>query len=115
MLGTSVVGMQVTDVLRGIEYLLERTGKEKIVLAGRGKGALLATFAAPFVKTSQLRISPLPDNFSQIVKKRLYRPERVPLLFGPLRQWDLPDLYQYLKEMDVEIYQQIIHPLGTSL
>lgn len=115
MLGTSLVGMQVTDVLRGIEYLLERTGKEKIVLAGRGKGALLATFAAPFVKTSQLRISPLPENFSQIVKKRLYRPERVPLLFGPLRQWDLPDLYQYLKEMDVEIYQQIIHPLGTSL
>ena len=115
MLGTSIVGMQVADVIRGVEYLSEQTGKERIVLAGRGKGALLATLTAPFCKTSQLRVSPLPECFSQIVKKRLYRPERVPILFGPLKQWDITDVYKYLKSKDVEIYQQLIHPLGSML
>lgn len=114
MLGTSLVGMQVADVLRGIEYLLERTGKEKVVLAGRGKGALLATLAAPFGQVSQLRLSPLPESFAQVIKKRLCRLERVPLLFGPLNSWDLPDIYQYLKEREVEIYQQLIAPLGPT-
>jgi hypothetical protein len=115
MLGTSLVGMQVADVLRGMEYLLERTGKERVVLAGRGKGALLAAFAAPLCQVSQLRLSPLPESFASVINRRLYRPERVPLLFGPLNSWDLPDLYQYLKEQEVDIYQQLISPLGPTL
>jgi cephalosporin-C deacetylase-like acetyl esterase len=115
MLGTSLAGMQVADVLRGMEYLLERTGKERVVLAGRGKGALLAAFAAPLGQVSQLRLSPLPESFASVVNRRLYRPERVPILFGPLNSWDLPDLYQYLREQKVEIYQQINQPLGPRL
>ncbi len=115
MLGISLVGMQTMDVLRGIEYLTERTGKERVVLAGRGKGALLATFAAPFAEISQLRLSPVPESFSQIIKKRLYRPERVPLLFDPLKHWDLPEIYQYLKEREVKVYQQLNIPLGPTL
>lgn len=34
MLGTTLVGMKVRDAIRGVEYLLERTGKEKVMLAG---------------------------------------------------------------------------------
>ena len=36
------IGMQVADVLRGIEYLIERSHKERVVLAGRGRGACCA-------------------------------------------------------------------------
>jgi len=112
MLGTSLVGMQVADVLRGIEYLLERSDKERLVLAGSGKGVIFASLAAPFAPIAQLRLSHLPESFAQVVRKRLYRPERVPILFGPLNSWDLPDLFQYLLEKKVEIYQHVIQPLG---
>lgn len=115
MLGTSLVGMQVADVLRGVEYLQERTGKERVVLAGRGKGALLASLAAPFAPISQLRLSPMPPSFAQIVKKRLYRPERVPILFGPLNRWELLDLWRDLLTRDVEIYQHLTRPLDPRL
>ncbi len=115
MLGTSLVGMQVADVLRAVEYLQERSGKERVVLAGRGKGALLASLAAPLIQVSQLRLSHVPDSFSKVIRTRLYRLERVPLLFGPLNKWDLPDLYQYLLDREVEVYQHLIAPLGPVL
>ena len=115
MLGSSVVGMQVTDVLRGIEYLLARTGKEQVVLAGRDQGALLATLAAPLAPTSQLRLSPLPPSFAQIIKTRIYPLQRAPLLFGPLQHWDLPDLFAELKKQNVMVYQQLHLPLSPPL
>lgn len=115
MLGTSLVGLQVADVLRGAEYLRGRAGREKLVLAGRGRGALLAALAAPLTEVSQLRLSQMQPDFAEIVKTRLYPLERVPILFGPLDSWDLPDLYQYLKEREIPIYRQLTAPLGSSL
>jgi cephalosporin-C deacetylase-like acetyl esterase len=115
MLGTSIIGMQVADVLRGIEYLIERSHKERVVLAGRGRGALLAALAGALAPVSQLRLSPLPPSFERIIRKRLYRPERVPIMLGPLNSWDLPDIYHYLKRQGVEVYQHITEPLGYRL
>ena len=97
MMGTSLTGGRVYDLLRVIQ-LLEANGYTSIELCGRGMGGLIALYAAPFapvVKTLRLR-NTLPA-FGDMVRSDRHKWPHGVLVPGLLNLCDLPDITAHLK------------------
>ncbi len=96
MLGESLLGRRVFDVLGAIDFLLEN-GAEEVRLAGRGLGSITAAFAALLHPDNpHVRLLDYLPSYEALVKHDLARWPLSSMLRGVLRHFDLPDVYAAL-------------------
>ena len=96
MLGESLLGRRVHDVMRSLDFL-RAEGVTGITLCGRGIGSITAAFAA-LLHPAQPRawlMDYLPA-YEDLVKADLVRWPLSAMLRGCLRAFDLPDVYRAL-------------------
>ncbi len=96
MLGQPLIGQRTFDVLRVIQWLVA-TGHEEVHLAGRGWGALPATFAAllsPRVK--QITLKNALTSYADLIADEDQKWPYAMLLPDVLKRFDLPDVYAAL-------------------
>ena len=94
LLGISLVGRRVFDLLRTCDLLVQE-GAKKIHLVGRGQGALLAAFAAalhPAIKSAELHDAPTSFEDWIAVDDLSWPASLIPK--GALKRFDLPDFHQ---------------------
>ena len=96
MLGRSLLGRRVHDVLRCLDFL-QAAGAPVGRLVGRGIGSLTAVFAALLHPSRpEVRLLDYLPSFEDLVQDDLPRWPLSSLLPGGLRDFDLPDLYRVL-------------------
>lgn len=96
MYGENIIGRRVFDVLRILD-LLNARGYQRLHLAGRGGGALIALFAGllhPFVKQLTLKNAPL--SYHEMTQDEDYKWPLSAMIWGVLKKLDLPDCYRAL-------------------
>jgi pimeloyl-ACP methyl ester carboxylesterase len=97
MLGESLLGRRVHDVLCSIDFLLEN-GAEEVRLAGRGLGSITAAFAALIhPERPRVRLLDYLPSYESLIRDDLARWPLSTLLRGVLRHFDLPDVYRALQ------------------
>lgn len=114
MLGNSLFGMRVFDVLRAREYLARRVdggnpdgrGNEADVaeyaLDGIGVGALHALYAAAAEpRFGSIRVEDPPDSFHELATAREYDVDFRLLVHGVVGECDLPQLLPALADRDL--------------
>lgn len=110
MLDYPYVGQRTFDVLRVLDWL-NAWGHGHIHLAGRGYGALPATFAAllsPHV--TQVTLKHALTSYTEVAEARDYRWPLSALPPGVLTSFDLPDCYRELKKKSLKL----IEPWGAN-
>ena len=96
MLDRPYVGQKTFDVLRLIDWLRAQ-GHEEIHLAGKGWGAIPATFAALLADgVKQVTLKNALTSYSEIAESEEYRWPLSAFLSGVLEKFDLPDCYRAL-------------------
>ena len=102
MLARPYLGGKVHDVLRVLDWLASR-GWDKVHLAGRARGALVAQLAASLEsRVTRLTVHERLESWHGIATEEHYEWPLSHMLFGVLRTWDLPDVWQSLeKRIDV--------------
>ena len=104
------LGQRTFDVLRVLDWL-NAWGHGQIHLAGRGYGALPATFAAvlsPHV--TQVTLKHALTSYTEIAEAKDYRWPLSALLPGVLTSFDLPDCYRELKKKNLKLTE----PFGAN-
>ncbi len=96
MLGESLLGRRVHDVLRSLDFL-RADGVTDITLCGRGIGSITVAFAALLdpARPKAWLMDYLPA-YEDLVKADLARWPLSAMLRGCLREFDLPDVYRAL-------------------
>ena len=98
MLDRPYLGQRVFDVLRVIEWLADQ-GHEEIHLAGRGWGALAATFAAVLEpRVRQVTLKNALDSYQEVATTENYQWPYVALPPNVLAHFDLPELRAALQD-----------------
>jgi cephalosporin-C deacetylase-like acetyl esterase len=96
MYGESYVGKRVFDVLRVMQLLTDR-GYEKFSLAGRGRGSLIALFAAVLdERVAKVTLKNAPLSYTQMAEDEDYQWPLSGMVWGILQKLDLPDCYKAL-------------------
>ena len=105
LLGISLVGRRVFDLLRTCDLLVQE-GAKKIHLVGRGQGALLSAFAAalhPAIKSAELHDSPTSFEDWIAADDLSWPASLVPK--NALKTFDLPDFRQaFRSKISVKSY-----------
>lgn len=100
LLGKTLPGMQVADVLRCIDYLAARPEVDaaRIAVFGKGHGGVLAQFAAaldPRIRKVAAERAVL--SYMSVVRATLHEDLADLIVPGILRDFDLPDLAQAIR------------------
>lgn len=96
MLDAPVLGQRTFDVLRVLEWL-RACGHQQAHLAGKGWGALPATFAALLSETvAQVTLKNALTSYQAVAESEEYNWPLATLLPGALITFDLPDCYRAL-------------------
>lgn len=97
MLDYPYVGQKTFDVLRVLNWI-KSFGHEEIHLAGKGWGAIPATFAAVLSDSVvQVTLKNALTSYGDIAEKQEYNWPLSSLLPGVLKNFDLPDCYHSLE------------------
>ncbi len=101
MIDRPYLGQKTFDVLRVIEWLSEQ-GHTEIHLAGKGWGALPATFAGLLSdRVTQVTLKNGLISFSDVAENENYRWPYAIMLPGVLKHFDLPDCRSALKSKNL--------------
>ncbi|WP_276359638.1 acetylxylan esterase [Daejeonella sp. H1SJ63] len=101
MLNSTYTGQKTFDLLRIIDWL-SSCGHEEIHLAGKGWGAIPATFAAVLSdKVKQVTLKNALSSYSAIAENAEFNWPLSTLIPGVLKQFDLPDCYEALRTKNV--------------
>ena len=96
MLDRPYLGQKAFDVLRVLDWLVA-CGHAEIHLAGKGWGALAATFAALLADSvTQVTLKNALTSYAAIAESEDYKWPLATLLPGVLEKFDLPDCYRAL-------------------
>jgi hypothetical protein len=96
MLGESLLGRRVFDILRALSFLCSG-GATAIELVGRGLGAVLAAFAGLLHESRpNVRLLDYLPSFALLAEDSLANWPLSSLPRGVLRHFDLPDVYRAL-------------------
>ncbi len=97
MLDKPYVGQRTYDVLRVIDWLTD-AGYDQVHLAGKGWGAVPATFAAVLSdRVTQITLKNAPTSYSDIAESKTYAWPLSTLVPDILTSFDLPDCYRAMK------------------
>jgi hypothetical protein len=103
MLDQPYVGRKTLDVLRVLDFLKDH-GHESIHLAGRGWGAIPATFAALLHDTvTRVTLKAAPKSYAEIAESETYAWPLSTLLPGVLEHFDLSDCYRLLERKNLRL------------
>ena len=109
LFGESYLGRRVHDVLSVMDLLVHE-GTEKILLYGRGQGALLALFAGLLHdRVSSVTLKNGPLSYRAWTRAPLVAWPSANFLRGALKTFDLPDCIRAIEEK-----VQIIEPWGPD-
>ena len=94
LVGRTLLGMQVYDVLRALDYLRSRPEMQgrTITLRGRGNGAVVALFAAAIDGRTGVEMEQAPRSYMDLVRARYPQGIESLIVPGVLRHFDLPDV-----------------------
>lgn len=110
MLDYPLLGQKTHDVLRVLDWLAS-VGHTEIHLAGKGWGALSATFAAVLhERVVQVTLKNGLTSYTEVAKADRYRWPLATLLPGVLQKLDLPDCYRALQPKQL----RQLEPWGAS-
>jgi cephalosporin-C deacetylase-like acetyl esterase len=110
MLDYPYVGQRTFDVIRVLDWM-NGWGHGQIHLAGKGYGALPATFAALLsAHVSRVSLKNALTSYAEVAEARDYRWPLSALLPGVLTRFDLPDCYRELKKKNLKI----VEPWGAN-
>ena len=110
MLDYPYVGQKTHDVLRVLDWL-KSCGHREVHLAGRGWGAIPATFAALLSdQVVQVTLKHALTSYAEIAESQRYDWPLSAFLPGVLTRFDLPDCYRALEEKKL----RQIEPWGAS-
>ncbi len=105
MLDRPYVGQKTHDVLRVLDWL-HAQGHEEIHLAGKGWGAIPATFAALLGEgVKQVTLKNALTSYSAIAESEEYGWPLSSLLPGVLENFDLPDCYRALAAKELRQFE----------
>jgi dienelactone hydrolase len=103
MLDEPYTGRKTLDVLQVLNWLREH-GHSSVHLAGRGWGAIPATFAALLSDAvTQVTLKAAPASYSEIAETEYYEWPLSTLLPNVLEHFDLPDCYHMLKRKQLRL------------
>ncbi len=94
-IGRPLVGMRMTDVLRGVDLLAARADVERTKIYGFGKdaGALpLLHAAAMDDRIRKIALEGMLASYQTIIQQRIHRQVFEQVIPGVLRSYDLPDV-----------------------
>ena len=98
LMGDSLAGGRVRDILSAIA-LLRDAGCREIALEGNGHAGMMIAYAAAMGKlegVTKIDLRDVPESFTQFI-----RTLRAPVfLFGMMKLFDLPELYQTLRSFN---------------
>lgn len=115
LMGELLAGGRVRDILAAVT-LLRNTGCREITLEGRGHAGMMIAYAAAMGQLQgvvKIELQNMPESFRQEDPM-----QRAPIfLFGMLKQFDLPQLYQAVRHFNPQAAVRIHHgeqrQLGT--
>jgi dienelactone hydrolase len=111
MLNKPYLGRRTLDVLRVIDWL-KANGHTDVHLAGRGRGALSATFAAVLSDSvTQVTLKHALTSYSDIAESDMYAWPLSSLIPNVLEAFDLPDCYRALQAKRLKL----IDPWGPGM
>ncbi len=112
LLDKPLPGRRVFDLLSTVR-LLESVGYDSFELTGRGCGALLALYTAPFIRSlTSIRLENSIESMGEIVESETaFWPQSV-IVPGMLEHFDLPEIVEYLRAKEIEV--AIADPWGTD-
>jgi cephalosporin-C deacetylase-like acetyl esterase len=106
LIGKTLAGMQVSDVLRGFDYLASRPDVDaaQIRIHGKGNGGVAALYAAalePRIRQAVVENAPL--SYMDFVRAMIHENTVDLIVPGVLRQFDLPDVARAIAPRALEI------------
>lgn len=111
MLDSPYVGQKAFDILRVLDWLTS-CGHKEIHLAGKGWGALAATFAAVLGDklVTQVTLKNALTSYTEVAESEAYTWPLSSFVPGVLAQFDLPDCYRALETKNL----RQIEPWGAN-
>ena len=116
-IGRPLVGMQMTDVLRGVDLLATRPDVERTKIYGFGKdtGAIpLLHAAAMDERISKIALEGMLASYQTVIQQRIHRQIFEQVIPGVLRSYDLPDVIAALAPRQVWIVNGV-NALGQKM
>ncbi|HET7323348.1 MAG TPA: acetylxylan esterase [Halococcus sp.] len=106
LLGESLFGMRVYDVLRALEFLRAETGEGEVTLFGEGIGAYHALYAGTVCENvGAITLRELGPSFSEMATQQDYPYDPRLTVFDALSECDVPHLLAALRDRDVTVEQ----------
>lgn len=111
MLGRSVPGMRVMDIVSGIKLLKSMRGFESrsLALCGKGENALVALYAAVLEEIRQVRLEELLYSYKSILAHRFYTWGPSIFAYGILKFFDIEELLMALMPAELKINGLVDH------
>lgn len=116
-IGRPLVGMQMTDVLRGVDLLAARPDVERTKIYGFGKdaGAIpLLHAAAMDDRIRKIALEGMLASYQTIIQQRIHRQIFEQVIPGVLRSYDLPDVIAAIAPRQVWIVNGV-NALGQQM
>jgi cephalosporin-C deacetylase-like acetyl esterase len=110
LVGKTMVGMRVTDIVRGLDLLAARSDVDAGRLTAIGKGtAAVATLYATALdpRIRKVTLEEMLVSYHSIVEHRMHQQIWEHVVPGALRRFDLPDLAKSIAPREVEIVRPI--------
>jgi cephalosporin-C deacetylase-like acetyl esterase len=102
MLDRPYVGQKTLDLLRVLQWL-KSLGHTEVHLVGRGRGAVVATFAALFANNvAQVTLKNSLDSYASIAESEDYEWPLSTFVPKVLASFDLPDCYRLLESKELK-------------
>lgn len=111
VLGRSILGMRVLDILAGIQVLHSFKNYENagLVMYGNDEAAIYALFAAVIKEVDEVRLGNFLFSYGDIVKNRIYLWEPSIFAYDILKYFDIPDLVTALLPSNIYINHLLNH------
>jgi len=116
-IGRPLMGMRLTDVLRGVDLLAARPDVERAKIYGFGKdaGAIPLLHAAAIdERISKIALEGMLASYQTIIQQRIHRQIFEQVIPGVLRSYDLPDVIAAIAPRQVWIVNGV-NALGQQM
>jgi hypothetical protein len=116
-IGRPLVGLRMTDVLRGVDLLAARTDVERTRIYGFGRdaGAIPLLHAAALdERIRKIALEGMLASYQTIIQQRIHRQIFEQVIPGVLRSYDLPDVVAALAPRQVWVVNGV-NALGQRM
>ncbi|WP_308638361.1 alpha/beta hydrolase family protein [Paenibacillus silvisoli] len=106
MMGMTLAGLRVYDILRACDYVKQHHPGKRIRLAGKGVSALYALLASVLEDAADsLYLENMPASFEDIVAERYFKYDARFHLPDVLKYFDIPELLEHVGDKRITRFQ----------